>query len=714
MSLPTEYIDELQRIMASIADKLPRYATRHSQKRMIAAVAEVLSRALDCPPKSEDGSRDTPVNTGISILCVQAPTGVGKSLGYIIGAARAARAKGRKIVVSSATVALQEQLVSRDVPFFVKNSGLPITFAIAKGRTRYVCHHKLSGVAATNADDAEFDTGLLWDRKPEENEVARLTELLADYNAGRWSGDRDELSASMPNELWSRVTTDRHGCLNRGCKSFGICAQMTAREKIRNVDIVIANHDLLLADMSLGGGVILPDPADTFYILDEAHHIADKAVESFSKQHQVKSGQMMMEKLSMIAGRVAQAFPALSYLTAPVDNNAECLADGLLEAFIMLDSIDKKLFETNGNLWRFPNNELPEQAASMAGNILMASTGLLLSLDKLLEKLSDAKKETPDDVRLDKFLADLGFFSGKVGSIESTWTSLAAKNSADASIPPVAKWVMFEQKKQGRYDFSLCACPVSAADNLAESFFKKANGVILTSATLMSLGNFDQLLRETGLCHLPDTSLLALSSPFDFARQGLLSIPDMQTSPKDSAAHTKEIIDKMPGLIQETGNRGTLVLFASRRQMMEVADGLPAQRARLLIQHEQPKEILLAEHYRRIENGQSSVLFGLGSFSEGLDLPGDLCAHVVITKIPFAVPSDPVQKTLDEWLSKRNKSYFNEIAVPQACLRMIQAAGRLIRTEHDSGTLTILDCRLNTTRYGKQIKDSLPPFKLAA
>lgn len=716
MALPPDYIEEIKRILESISGNLPGYTPRHSQKKMIAAVAEVLSRANDAP-QSEDGEEpaEPPENTGHSILCVQGPTGVGKSLGYLIGAVVAARAMGRKVVISSATVALQQQLVSRDVPFFVKNSGLPLTFAIAKGRTRYVCHHKLSGIADGGAQDDMFEVGATWERKPEETEVKRLGEMLSDYESRRWSGDRDEMKEPVPDELWSRVTTDRHGCLNRGCKSFSTCAQMAARNQIHDVDIVVSNHDLLLADIALGGGVILPNPSKTFYVLDEAHHIANKAVESFSNQHQVKAGQMLMEKLSTVSGRVGQVFPDLSALTAPIDTGAEYLGDALSDGFLMLDSIDKALFAGNGNLWRFENNELPEGAESISSNIIKTSSGLLVQMAKLLEDLGKKKKTTPDDVRLDKFLTDISFFSGRVGNINDTWVALSQPNSDDLSVPPVAKWVVYEQKKQGKFDFSVCACPVSAADELAATFFKRANGVILTSATLMTLGNFDQLLRETGLGGLPDTALLSLPSPFNFAEQGVLSIPDMKASPKDAKAHTAEIIVRLPGIIEQTGNRGTLILFSSRRQMMEVAEGLRAGvRSKVLIQGECPKDVLLAEHYRRIDSEQPSVLFGLQSFAEGLDLPGAYCAHVVITKIPFAVPSDPVQETLDEWLSKRNQSYFNEIAVPQACLRMIQAAGRLIRTESDTGMLTILDGRLNKTRYGKLIKDSLPPFRLAA
>lgn len=715
MALPPDYIDEFKRILASISASLPGYVQRMSQKRMIAAVAEVLSRAEDGALDNE-GERQPPPenNTGKSVLCVQGPTGVGKSMGYLIGATVAARAKKRKLVISSATVALQEQLISRDVPLFVNNYGQALTFAIAKGRTRYVCHRKLHNAVGVNDSNEELSFGELWDRKPEEGEIKRLANLLADYEGKRWSGDRDELDSKISDELWARATTDRHGCLNSSCRHYSTCAQMAARAKLKNADIVVANHDLLLADMALGGGVILPSPSETFYVLDEAHHLAGKAVDVFSSRHQVKSGQELMEKLSSTVAKVAQAFRDLNILTAKVVAGAEQLAQSLGEVFVMLDSIDKTQFSENGNLSRFPNNELPAGSEALAGNILLASAEVLTNLLSIQEELRTKKKENEDDLRIERFMTDLGFFVGRVEGIKDTWEALTTPNGNDLSIPPVAKWVVLEQKKAG-YDFSICASRVSSADSLARMLFKQANGAILTSATLMTMGNFDQLLRETGLVHLPDTELLALNSPFDFAKQGVLSIPDIGASAKDARAHTAAIITHLPRLIEQTGDRGTLVLFASRRQMTEVADGLPPDvRKKVMIQGERSKEAQLTEHRRLIDSGQASVLFGLQSFAEGLDLPGAYCAHVIITKIPFAVPSDPVQQTLDEWLSKRNRSYFSEVAVPQACLRMIQAAGRLIRTETDSGIVTVLDERLRTTGYGKMIQKSLPPFRVAA
>ncbi|MBV8048741.1 MAG: ATP-dependent DNA helicase DinG, partial [Paludibacterium sp.] len=256
------------------------------------------------------------------------------------------------------------------------------------------------------------------------------------------------------------------------------------------------------------------------------------------------------------------------------------------------------------------------------------------------------------------------------------------------------------------------ASPVSAAASLASTLWRRAAGALLTSATLRSLGAFDLLLAQTGLKWLPQVSCIALDSPFNFSEQGELYLPPLLASPKDAAAHTREIAEWLPKLIDVAEPVGTLVLFSSRKQMQEVAALVPtALRDRLLVQGEWPKSALLAEHQQRLDAGQSSVIFGLDSFSEGLDLPGERCVHVIIAKLPFAMPDDPVGRTLSRWIEKRGGNPFTELTVPEASIKLVQAVGRLIRSERDYGRVTILDNRLVRQSYGKKMLASLPPFR---
>jgi ATP-dependent DNA helicase DinG len=201
-----------------------------------------------------------------------------------------------------------------------------------------------------------------------------------------------------------------------------------------------------------------------------------------------------------------------------------------------------------------------------------------------------------------------------------------------------------------------------------------------------------------------------IPSPFDFYNKASLRIPTEGFDPSDNNGHTQAIVELLPELIEE--GKGALVLFSSRRQMQLVQQGLDeTMQFKILSQDEHSKQELIRLHKERVDKGQTSIIFGLASMTEGIDLPGDYCTHVIIAKIPFAVPNDPVEATLGEWIKGQGKNPFQEISVPEASMKLIQASGRLLRTESDTGTITILDERLLKKFYGKGILDSLPPYR---
>lgn len=268
----------------------------------------------------------------------------------------------------------------------------------------------------------------------------------------------------------------------------------------------------------------------------------------------------------------------------------------------------------------------------------------------------------------------------------------------------MARWLT--QAEGG--DIEVNASPILAADTLRRSLWQQAYGALITSATLTALSSFDRLRQRAGLPS--NTATLVVPSPFQHAEAGLLQVPDIQADPRDNAAHSAAIIQILPSLLAEA--RGSLVLFSSRRQMQEVFTGLDeAWRKRVLVQGDLSKQETLNRHKARVDSDEPSVLFGLASFAEGIDLPGRYCEHVVIARIPFAVPDDPVGAALAEWIEARGGNPFMEITVPDAALRLIQACGRLLRSEQDRGTITLLDRRIVTQRYGRVILDSLPPFR---
>ena len=229
---------------------------------------------------------------------------------------------------------------------------------------------------------------------------------------------------------------------------------------------------------------------------------------------------------------------------------------------------------------------------------------------------------------------------------------------------------------------------------------------MITSASLTALGRFDRFVLHAGTPS--DATYLVVSSPFDYSR-GTLHVPSHLPEANRAEAHTEALTAELPEMLKVA--KGTLVLFASRRQMLDVYERLSEpDRGFILMQDQQSKKALLDEHRARIDRDEKSVIFGLASFAEGVDLPSSYCEHVIIAKIPFAVPDDPREAALSEWVEKRGGNAFREISVPDAGARLLQACGRLLRTEQDQGRITILDTRLLTKHYGRQLLDSLPPF----
>ncbi len=704
----------LQQSLAQIAQHLPNFKSRPSQQQMIQAVFDTLVRsATGSTPASA-----TNANSGSRILVIEGPTGTGKSLGYLLPAIVAAKLLGKTLVVSSATVMLQEQLANKDLPFLAQRAGLTFSYKLAKGRARYACPQRLYEHTSHTQDDlVGYDPGLaLWDKKPSATDIRCLNDLAQQLTKKTWNGDRDTLPDAVPDALWSRITNDRHGCLKHNCPQFKICPFYIARDQLEKADIVIVNHDLLLADLAMGGGVILPTPADAFYCIDEAHHLSDKAVQQFSASHTVSGTIAWLEKL---LNTISKAESLLKQFT--ITQQASYLISAITESLKNLSpALERLQRNTNDRnekvLYRCINGTLPVGLDTFCEQLLPAITKLLAALTTLQEHVKRYKTNqdaTTQQLLIERLTSDLGFFIGRVENLQAVWSLWATQPTANE--PPIAKWITIETYTRGQSDYTLHASPVRTAKLLSERLWSRAAGAVLTSATLRSLGSFDKLLTETGLVNYSATTCIALPSPFNLTEQGNLIIPRMQSVPKNPDAHTREIISLLPKLINISNGEGTLMLFSSKKQMLDVAGALPtALQQLLLIQGDKPRELLLSTHFNRINMGRASVLFGMASFAEGLDLPGKACTHLIIAKLPFSMPDDPVGKTLAEWVEQQGGNAFFDITLPEASIRLIQAMGRLIRSETDTGTITIFDTRLVDTGYGRQIMQSLPPFRRQA
>ena len=691
----------------AISQNLPQFRPRPAQREMIAAIANAFSRT-----KSRAEGEEGPQREGESIVVIEGPTGVGKSLAYLLAGGIMAQTREKRLIVSSATVALQEQLVNRDLPFLVAQSGLELTFALAKGRGRYLCPYKLYQLTQSNSQQnlLGFEApAVLWDSKPKPEELQLLRELADEFAARRFNGDRDTWPERIDDTLWMKVNNDNYGCLKAACPNRPECPFYLARDTLETVDVVVANHDLLMVDISMGGGVILPAPENSFYCIDEAHHLPKKALSQFAAEHSWNQAVWALEKLPAVTDKIAALTDKVE-LANLADEAAAALLESLHEwQFHLSEEPELKTTESNESVWLWQDGQIPEALELTVSNTAVAARSLYKHINGLTDALSAARRDKEQNsAQIDRLSTEFGVFRARVEQIAATWDLISTVPAEGEE--PLAKWIT--RRIDDKNDYFFHASPISSASYLANNLWRRAAGAVLTSATLQSLGSFNLILRQTGLQWLPETTTLALQSPFDFDAQGELYLPPVHASPKDPAAHTAAIVEWLPKLISAEEAIGTLVLFSSRKQMQEVALRLPESHLPLLlVQGELPKAVLLEKHHQAIAEGRASIIFGLDSFAEGLDLPGEACVQVIIAKLPFSMPDNPIEKTQNRWIEQRGGNPFIEITVPEASIKLIQAVGRLIRTESDYGRVTILDNRVKTQNYGRQMLACLPPFK---
>lgn len=706
---------EIRDAYAAIVDA-KSLASRWGQRQMIAEVAKAFARVGNAPvvkDNPDDGDADTSDDgddaRGAPIAVIEAGTGTGKTIAYVIPSFVMARARNKRLVIATATVALQEQLLHKDLPDIRSTSGLEFDYVLAKGRRRYLCLSQLDRLMAR--EEGGHTLGLY----PDEVETALGRDALESYGAmldalarGDWDGDRDSWPAPIDDVDWFPVTADQGQCTGRRCPNIGSCSFYRARDGLQDADIIVTNHDLVLSDLGLGGGAILPPPEECLYVFDEGHHLPDKALNHFSSFCRLSSTIAWVEDARKALAKAAPLLGLISGLGAVIEPLPELLSDlqlaleqvGVRGAELMdeLDIGEEQL--------RFSGGVVPADLKTDAGTLAALFARLAGRLSTLEAGIDDAvgdEEFASQRDELEAWQAVVGAMLVRAEAVLALWQDFAAE--AGDEDPPRARWLKRRADDgEGAIDFH-CS-HILAAQILAGQLWERVAGAVLTSATMTALGRFDRLVARSGV---PGDALFkVVASPFDHAR-ATLHIPAMSSEAGNAEAHTAELIELLPQLLDPA--EGSLVLFSSRRQMNDVFDGLPPDwRERCLRQDDYSKQEVLRRHREALDEDRGSVILGLASFAEGVDLPGRYCAHVVIAKLPFSVPDDPVDAALAEWLEAQGRNPFMEISVPDAALRLVQASGRLLRTETDRGRITLLDRRVLTRRYGRAILDSLPPF----
>ncbi|WP_290793058.1 ATP-dependent DNA helicase DinG [Halomonas sp.] len=695
---------EIQAAYRRVLDGLD-LTPRYGQRLMIAEIARTLAGI----EVDEAGKRVSDEH----VCVLEAGTGTGKTLAYLLAALPVAKARGKRLVVATATVALQEQVLHQDLPSLKAHSGIDFSYALAKGRGRYICVARLDQTLDGTEDNPTYS---LFERELASggDDFQALAQSLGEaYGNGRWEGDRDSWPEAIPDDHWRKLTVDHRQCTNRRCGHFAACAFFRARRDLEQADIIVANHDLVLADLSLGGGVVLPDPGDCIHVFDEGHHLPDKALNHFTHRFAVGGALGWLRTLKKSLTELNQALavqPTLARLLATLPQAIEALEPKLGEAFALghqLAGRPEGLVDgEETRQHRFEMGRVPEALRELAGALLV----IFAELSRTLESMADILRESLDPDKhtglpreqAEAWLPLLALLHGRALEAHALWQAFAETDPEGE--PPRARWLALERFGADP-ELTFSASPVSAAHTLAKSLWGATFGAVITSATLTALGRFERLQERAGLANR--YRYQRLPSPFDYSR-AVLSVPREAVDPADREGHERAIVE----FVQALGKQeAVLMLFSSRAQLRAVEKALPkALGERVLAQDRLPKRELITRHRARVDAGEGSIIFGLASFAEGIDLPGDYLTHVVITRLPFAVPDDPVGATLAEWIESRGGNPFMRISVPDASIKLVQACGRLIRKESDSGRITLLDRRVLTRRYGRALLDSLPPF----
>jgi ATP-dependent DNA helicase DinG len=368
---------------------------------------------------------------------------------------------------------------------------------------------------------------------------------------------------------------------------------------------------------------------------------------------------------------------------------------------------NSQLFNNNEQRHRFEHGVLPDSLLILVENSLNSSKSGLKQLNKIHQLILESYKDgNISPWQIEPLLVDIGTNLNRMENQAKLWKMLSFKTSAKSA--PMVRWI--ELTDPAKNEYFLRAAPIEVGYFLEDKLWSQAHGAILCSATLLALDSFDSFRKSAGLKNNDGTQYIKLLSPFDFQQNAKLIIPKMVAEPSDSGFGDELVVQIKQRV---TDQMATLVLFSSYRQMNQVAKDLRGQhKLSLLVQGEASRNALLALHKDKCDNELPSILFGTSSFSEGLDLPGAYLTNLIITKLPFAVPTSPVEQAHAEYIKSKNGNPFLILTVPDASRKLIQSCGRLLRNEQDQGTITILDRRLVTKRYGQSLINSLPPYKL--